>query len=193
MTVLKPIVLDDEVPVPADLAPILVRLAHEGVPIRAMARAFLRHVEPIRECVRSGLASGELSETPRDDWPPGARPEDRLPAGRRVISNADLSGILAHQFKLTSKEADVLTMLMKRPGSQSKNAILDFVYGHSDETPEAKIIDVFICKLRKKLEPHRVAITTVWGKGYTLENEDRVKINGIIDGYLADQKKAVAA
>ena len=84
--------------------------------------------------------------------------------------------------------------------------LLIFLARRSDRTADADrnavwlealaplpLVDVFICKIRKKLEKHSIAITTVWGKGYTLENEDRVKINSIIDLYLAEQTKAVAA
>lgn len=190
---LQPVVLEDEIPVPDDLVPIVVRAAHEGVPVRVMARVLLRHVEPIRECIRYAIARGDITDMPRDDWPPSkASAAERAPSGRRTLSSGDMSGILSHQFRLTSKEADVLTMLMRRPGPQAKASILNFVYGDCDEAPEPKIIDVFTCKIRKKLKKHGITITTVWGKGYTLENEDRVKINACVEAYVDAQLRAVA-
>lgn len=42
-----------------------------------------------------------------------------------------------------------------------------------DVEPEIKIVDVFVCKLRKKLKPFGVSIVTVWGHGYSLEDRHR--------------------
>ena len=51
----------------------------------------------------------------------------------------------------------------------TKEMFLNHLYGGLDE-PEAKIIDVFICKLRKKLSANggHDYIETIWGRGYTL-------------------------
>ena len=71
---------------------------------------------------------------------------------------------------LTGKEYQVLELLVLRKGIiQSKEAFLNHLYGGMDE-PEAKIIDVFICKLRKKLAAAggKGLIGTVWGRGYLL-------------------------
>ncbi|GAA2871795.1 DNA-binding response OmpR family regulator [Aminobacter niigataensis] len=46
--------------------------------------------------------------------------------------------------------------------------LLADVYWLENEDPEIKIIDVWICKLRKKLLPLGVKIETVWGRGYRL-------------------------
>jgi two-component system, cell cycle response regulator CtrA len=59
---------------------------------------------------------------------------------------------------------------------------LNHLYGGMDE-PEVKIIDVFMCKLRKKLanvSNGKNYIETVWGRGYVLRNpadEEDVKIS----------------
>ena len=77
--------------------------------------------------------------------------------------------------KLTGKEYAILELLVLRKGTvQTKDAFLNHIYGGMDE-PEAKIIDVFICKLRKKLGVAGAdnLITTVWGRGYMLK-EPRV-------------------
>jgi two-component system cell cycle response regulator CtrA len=74
---------------------------------------------------------------------------------------------------LTNKEYCVLEMLSLRKGATlSKETFLNHLYGGVDE-PDSKIIDVFICKLRKKLA--EVAggenyIETVWGRGYVLRD-----------------------
>ena len=72
---------------------------------------------------------------------------------------------------LTAKEYQMLELLSLRKGmTLTKEAFLSHLYGGMDE-PEAKIIDVFICKLRKKLLAvggHR--IETIWGRGYVLRD-----------------------
>lgn len=80
---------------------------------------------------------------------------------------------------LTGKEYQMLELLSLRKGTTlTKEMFLNHLYGGMDE-PELKIIDVFICKLRKKLasatsgEHH---IETVWGRGYVLRDPaDEVK------------------
>ncbi len=73
---------------------------------------------------------------------------------------------------LTSKEYAILELLVLRRGAVlSKENFLDHLYGGMDE-PDAKIIDVFICKLRKKLAHAGVdnLIGTVWGRGYIVRD-----------------------
>ncbi|SFI24598.1 response regulator transcription factor CtrA [Jannaschia pohangensis] len=76
---------------------------------------------------------------------------------------------------LTGKEYQMLELLSLRKGTTlTKEMFLNHLYGGMDE-PELKIIDVFICKLRKKLaeatggENH---IETVWGRGYVLRDPE---------------------
>jgi two-component system cell cycle response regulator CtrA len=71
---------------------------------------------------------------------------------------------------LTGKEYAILELLVLRKGMVlTKEAFLNHLYGGMDE-PEMKIIDVFICKLRKKLAQAGAAnlIGTVWGRGYMI-------------------------
>ena len=90
-----------------------------------------------------------------------------------LVVNLDTKTVTVNDFRinLTSKEYQILELLSLRKGSTlTKEAFLNNLYGGMDE-PEAKIIDVFICKLRKKLatasQGHSF-IETVWGRGYTL-------------------------
>lgn len=79
---------------------------------------------------------------------------------------------------LTGKEYQMLALLALRQGvTMSKEMFLNELYGGMDE-PELKIIDVFICKLRKKLTAAGApdAIVTVWGRGYLLDNPDAPKV-----------------
>jgi two-component system cell cycle response regulator CtrA len=71
---------------------------------------------------------------------------------------------------LTGKEYAILELLVLRKGMVlTKEAFLNHLYGGMDE-PEVKIIDVFVCKLRKKLARAGAGgtIGTIWGRGYML-------------------------
>ena len=71
---------------------------------------------------------------------------------------------------LTGKEYAILEILVTRNGIVPKEVFLNNLYGGIDE-PEMKIIDVFVCKLRKKLITSSGGIDfiqTVWGRGYQL-------------------------
>jgi two-component system cell cycle response regulator CtrA len=79
---------------------------------------------------------------------------------------------------LTIKEYEILELLLLRRGSTlSKGALIEHLYNGMDE-PEQKIIDVFVCKLRKKLSAatHGINyIKTVWGLGYCWNDQaDRI-------------------
>lgn len=78
------------------------------------------------------------------------------------------------QFSLTGKEAALLGALMQGT-IVSKESCLHFIYQGRDE-PELKIIDVFVCKLRRKLKPFGITIDTAWGRGYALAPEAKKRI-----------------
>ncbi len=83
----------------------------------------------------------------------------------------EINGTRVH---LTAKEYQLLELLALRKGTTlNKEALLSHLYGGSDE-PEIKIIDVFMCKLRKKLanaSGGKDYIETVWGRGYVLRKQ----------------------
>jgi two-component system, cell cycle response regulator CtrA len=89
----------------------------------------------------------------------------------------EVTGARVH---LTGKEYRMLELLSLRKGTfLTKEVLLNHLYGGMDE-PEPKIIDVFICKLRKKLataSSGRNYIETAWGGGYVLRepSEDEAK------------------
>ncbi|KAK0340237.1 hypothetical protein LTR94_031342, partial [Friedmanniomyces endolithicus] len=82
-----------------------------------------------------------------------------------------------HRVHLTGKEYQMLELLSLRKGTTlTKEMFLNHLYGGMDE-PELKIIDVFICKLRKKLATAadgKHYIETVWGRGYVLRDPAEV-------------------
>ncbi len=82
---------------------------------------------------------------------------------------------------LTGKEYQMLELLSLRKGTTlTKEMFLNHLYGGMDE-PELKIIDVFICKLRKKLSTATGGenyIETVWGRGYVLRDPQEDAMGG---------------
>ena len=81
--------------------------------------------------------------------------------------------VAGQRVHLTGKEYQMLELLSLRKGTTlTKEMFLNHLYGGMDE-PELKIIDVFICKLRKKLAAATDGdhyIETVWGRGYVLRD-----------------------
>lgn len=91
----------------------------------------------------------------------------------RPDATADARGNLARTFRLTKKETALL-MALADGRLHSKDSLLSMIYGGVDE-PELKIIDVFVCKLRRKLEGVAIDIGTVWGQGYVIEDAEPLR------------------
>jgi two-component system, cell cycle response regulator CtrA len=97
-----------------------------------------------------------------------------ITTGKLVVNldakTVEVAGLRVH---LTGKEYQMLELLSLRKGTTlTKEMFLNHLYGGMDE-PELKIIDVFICKLRKKLAAATIGehyIETVWGRGYVLRD-----------------------
>ena len=90
-----------------------------------------------------------------------------------VALNARTVAVDGHALYLTGKEYSILKLLSLHKGKiLTKKMFLNYLYDGMNE-PELKIIDVFVCKLRKKLpqatggEHH---IETVWARGYVLRD-----------------------
>ena len=86
----------------------------------------------------------------------------------------NITAIDGTHLALTRKEYQMLHLLLLSKGSVlSKDTFLTHLYGGIDE-PEAKIIDVFICKLRRKLIAAGIkgaTIETIWGQGYVITTD----------------------
>lgn len=86
-----------------------------------------------------------------------------LPERGMVVANGKFVVLTGHEALLLQRLAEVFPRVL------SKEAALEWLYQlNSEREPEIKIIDVYICKARKKLEHIGVRIDTIWGKGYAL-------------------------
>lgn len=75
------------------------------------------------------------------------------------------------EYRLTSREARVFAHLASRDFG-TRQSIMMALYSDRLEEPEPKIVDVFVCKMRRKLQPFGVRIETIWGQGWRLARPD---------------------
>jgi two-component system cell cycle response regulator CtrA len=100
--------------------------------------------------------------------------ESTIKIGRMTVNLQSRSVQIDNKIlHLTGKEYAILELLCLRKGATlTKDMFLNHLYGGMDE-PELKIIDVFVCKLRKKLMEAldgECYIETIWGRGYTIKD-----------------------
>jgi two-component system cell cycle response regulator CtrA len=100
--------------------------------------------------------------------------ESVINTGRLTVNlDSRTAEVDSQPLHLTGKEYAILELMSLRKGTTlTKETFLNHLYGGMDE-PEAKIIDVYICKLRKKLSTATGGdnyIDTIWGRGYVLRD-----------------------
>jgi DNA-binding response OmpR family regulator len=146
-----------------------VRLADEGVPLRAIARAIKIPSADLREQLTEAKLDGRLLELPHDDWPPGfPRDQRSLQISRLVRDNRDALMLAVRQlFGLTPAEVQLLLVLLQRP-------LLN------KPTTDSTIVEVHVHYIRKRLAPFGISITTVWGSGYQLTDTHRRRTMDLI-------------
>ena len=115
--------------------------------------------------------------------------------GRLTVNlDSKTAEVNGEALPLTGKEYQVLELLALRKGTTlTKEMFLNHLYGGMDE-PEVKIIDVFICKLRKKLADATGGehyVETVWGRGYVMR--DPVDGDNADDAAPAEEELQAAA
>lgn len=169
---------------PYDL--IVARLAHEGVPVSVIARAIGKSFSDVRDCLEYHLEIGSITEMPVSDWPPTARRADRLPAFLQKESEKIQLLSCQRVLKLTPLEAGFILVLLKR--DEADKDTLHYVIetqrhmrrADSPEATDKKMVDVIICKLRKKLVKFNVKIKTIWGRGYFVPEEDQLRLEVLL-------------
>jgi two-component system cell cycle response regulator CtrA len=77
-------------------------------------------------------------------------------------------------WRLSMTEARLFAHLVSRPVSSKKSVMMALYSGRAGAMPDEKIVDAFICKLRKRLKAFGIVITTVRGRGFTVEGRERM-------------------
>ena len=172
---------------PLPVEAIAVRLADEGVPLRAIARATKTSSDILREQLTSAQADGRLLDLPRDDWPPGfPRDQRALQLSRMVVEDRE-AVLLAVQyvFKLTATEVGLfMTLLQHAVVAKARTDMSD------------NAIDVHMFHIRRRLMPFGIALATLRGYGYQLSVEARRQVMDLIMAHLGqnahDPREAIA-
>lgn len=152
-------------------------LADEGVPVRAIARATRIPGEDVYTILKDAIGEGKLIELPRDDWPPGSRRTQRVQPDHSILSHNDdaLKMACSARFNLTRQQATVFVAILRRPeiSKDQIHSALEAGRKHSDNPTDAKMVDVVVCNVRKRLKliDPRIEIATLWGIGYSLKAE----------------------
>ena len=166
---------------PLVLAHAAANMADEGIPVGAIARVLMVPYSDALDLLHDELLKGHIIEIPRSDWPPGVPVRHHMPtiAITRKTSSADIELVCRKIFKLTNLEAGFVALLLKI--EHATKAKLHYVIETQRqsrasrpeelEATDQKMVDVIICKLRKKLkviDPEFI-ISTVWAGGYYID------------------------
>jgi hypothetical protein len=170
---------------------IAIRLADEGVPVRAIARAVHIGADELRPRFEQAKLTGRLVDLPREDWPPGVPRHHRVPDLRPIaeIDEEVLKACVMQIFGITAGQARIMLVLIRRyavPRAQMHEIYNQRMTGTAD-TYE-KIIDVQICKMRHALKIHEIEIQTVWGFGYRMSTTCRRKALDLLLDELGDHE-----
>lgn len=88
-----------------------------------------------------------------------------------VVANGKFAMLTGHEAMLLQKLSEVFPRML------SKEAILEWMYQiNPDKEPEIKIVDVYICKIRKKIKPLGIEIDAHRGGGYALSAKSRLRV-----------------
>lgn len=93
--------------------------------------------------------------------------EARLEEAGAVVKEQPVANLRA-TFGLTKYEAILLCTLADGKTHNKESLLSALYFERADDAPEIKIVDVFVCKIRKKLVGYPVRIDTVWGTGYRI-------------------------
>lgn len=174
---------------------IAVRAANEGIPTASIARIIEQPFDAVCELLTDALGRGLIGQMPKSDWPPALGWSERLPTVPRSANADDVEFQCRKRFKLTNLEAGFMMVLLRYECADKErlhNVIETQRYERASqpgtmELTDPKMVDVMICKLRKKLRDRDFpdCIQTSWGKGYYIEPTVKQQIFALIGGQYA--------
>jgi two-component system, cell cycle response regulator CtrA len=100
---------------------------------------------------------------------------------RQLKEEIGLAALPPPMFGLTTQEAVIFGVLLANRAPR-RSTFMAAIYsdGAYDDEAEEKIIDVMICKMRKKLEPFGITINTNWGEGFFMSEESKAKARDLM-------------
>jgi DNA-binding response OmpR family regulator len=179
------------VPPPPAAVATAIRMADEGIPVRAIARSVRLPSEEVYEILRTAIELGQLVELPKDDWPTGTSRGQRAVFNNTPLESEEMLQMACSRcFKVTRLQAALLAVLLKR--REVTKAQLHLVIEQRRPTEnrrptDPKMVDVIICHLRKKLKQPEIEIKTVWGTGYRIPLVDREKAIAILTDWVENE------
>lgn len=174
-------------------ANVVVAFARQGVAVDVISRATVVPELQVEDICSRAVETGELFTMPprkvahsRDSLHQEiARLRDKLEDSQdlvrelRAARQSDRFALVgvAH---MTPKEA-ILADALLQSGRVSKERLYHTVYGAhlTQDQPQPKIIDVFVCKIRPKLKPHGIEIQTIWGLGYEMLPDSKARLRAL--------------
>jgi hypothetical protein len=152
---------------------IAIRLAAEGVPLCAIARATRIPSAELREQLEAAREEGWLIELPCHDWPPGPPAwHPRSPAWRGLAGDRDQQIVVLRALRAllgTTRSEGRLLLALLQTDSVCK-----------DRYATRDIVNVHIHHLRRRLAPFGISIATEHGYGYRLSSEGRSRLMDMI-------------
>lgn len=182
------------------------RAANEGIPIGAIARILQAGFDAVVSSLKRDKDLGLIGTVPRADWPPGQHWDARLPSCTRSANVDDVTFACRQVFKLTNLEAGFLLVLLRYQCAEKtklhtvieQQRVTRAFRPNAQEMTDPKMVDVMICKLRRKLREFdpAIEIMTAWGKGYYIEPETKAAIYthlGVNHGFEPEDGRAEPA
>ncbi len=187
--------MDQDPSLPSEHVAIAARAANEGVPIAAIARIVQQPYDLVVDVLQHAAELGHIGEIPRADWPPGTKFAERRPSVQRSSDHEDMEFACRKHFSLTGLEAGFMIVLLRYDcadkerlhGVIEQQRQMRATRPNDLEMTDPKMVDVIICKLRKKLkkiDPEAVLLTS-WGRGYYFEPDIKKRIFDRVGGQLA--------
>lgn len=152
---------------------LMIRLAAEGVPVLAIARALQAASELVDLRLARAVREGELVSAPADDWPGNARVPTNEPLPVAEIGKA-VDGLVT--LGLTRQESLFAAALLVcgRVTNPQAHALM------CGPGTTSKVVTVVAFRVRQTLRPHGVAIINLWGTGYRMGAADQARLRAAI-------------
>jgi hypothetical protein len=166
---------------------LLMRMAREGIPLKAMARILMRGYQEIVSDAEGLLVTGEITELPKVDWRQDVRittsPQASLWDDRIRISTL---------LGCARQEADLLARLLRAgelDHEQLARQLPRRPYGSEAKEYRRRSLRVVLCRVRKKL-PNDIKIETSFGAGLSMNKDSRDRLLSLLYPERHDEAKA---